>query len=919
MGKCIMNRRKSKGSKSKPYRPQDLIEACRYVKKGEMLLVDASRKFGVPRSTIWYNVYGRCKNGDSQPQVENLRESRTKSGEEIGCTMTSTSTKSKVLCCFCGIGNERELELGKLYTEENISVHYYCLLFSSALPQNGDDEEGIMGFLPKDLEKEIQRGRKLSCCYCFKRGATIGCSERKCRKTYHYPCGIEHHALFKFTNDFRSYCSQHRTFQKGKGAGEEVQCPICLEELIADPKTAVWAPCCKRNFWFHKLCLQRLALSAGYFFKCPLCNDKEQFAVAMQNVGIYIPENVFYRDASWELEPNAYSELLERPIHCDAPKCRCPDGRKIDNDGSRWEILLCNLCGSTGVHVACGGLSFSCVEWTCPVCASMVAESVKRTQQETREKRLKERKDKIRHSSGEDESTSYETALCMMSSSSESHSVKCGDGSTDVRDIHQTPCKRKLEVKDSIEETPSKFFSIDEGCVLKLTGNGDSDDEIDVESGECQVPPHTIIRELEEHGEELPKLLTKVKNSAVRAQERMSELRLTEIEIVKMAKEFSQYKTFPLDKSDIIRFYRYSLPFEKMLFVLKLIKVIFALREAAVEVHSSGKKQKKAKGSTPGRRSRRLNSPKTPNIKIPFLKNALKQTVIAARRSPRSVEKLEIKDHENSTEIDYGYLHAVKMKLYSSLDHENGASEKFKEDISIADLNSAAFCAVSPIQPSVAPQTVEKPGISESTDTHRRETGFKFSPEGEVGPAASSLSERLSTKDEKMTDQGIVDKENTYSSQKNNNDIKDQEANTVGACRKLSLVCAAHDGEPEDYDDPGKQAFASLILPDRYESVLTPKPLVSNPIINELMGSVAEKKSESEKCTTQNLTTAADESHNITSYEKLKKPFTLPFNSDKYQISESNKRKRTKSRSQDQKKYIQKTLSPFFLKNKILS
>lgn len=34
-------------------------------------------------------------------------------------------------------------------------------LFSSNMEQNGADEEGILGFLPKDIKKEIWRGNKL--------------------------------------------------------------------------------------------------------------------------------------------------------------------------------------------------------------------------------------------------------------------------------------------------------------------------------------------------------------------------------------------------------------------------------------------------------------------------------------------------------------------------------------------------------------------------------------------------------------------------------------------------------------------------------------------------------------------------------------------------------------------------------------
>ncbi len=33
------------------------------------------------------------------------------------------------------------------------------------------------------------------------------------------------------------------------------------------------------------------------------------------------------RDAAWEIEENAYSELLERYEKCDAENCICPKGR----------------------------------------------------------------------------------------------------------------------------------------------------------------------------------------------------------------------------------------------------------------------------------------------------------------------------------------------------------------------------------------------------------------------------------------------------------------------------------------------------------------------------------------------------------------------------------------------------------------
>ena len=40
-------------------------------------------------------------------------------------------------------------------------AHFFCLLFSSGLDQNGDEEEEIMGFRTQDILKEWRRGQRL--------------------------------------------------------------------------------------------------------------------------------------------------------------------------------------------------------------------------------------------------------------------------------------------------------------------------------------------------------------------------------------------------------------------------------------------------------------------------------------------------------------------------------------------------------------------------------------------------------------------------------------------------------------------------------------------------------------------------------------------------------------------------------------
>ena len=73
----------------------------------------------------------------------------------------------------------------------------------------------------------------------------------------------------------------------------------------------------------------------GYFFKCPLCNNKEEFELEMKRFGVQVPE----QDASWEMEANAFDDLNHRHASCDAKECYCPQGRNVDNLGTEWEIV----------------------------------------------------------------------------------------------------------------------------------------------------------------------------------------------------------------------------------------------------------------------------------------------------------------------------------------------------------------------------------------------------------------------------------------------------------------------------------------------------------------------------------------------------------------------------------------------------
>ncbi|NWI16974.1 PHF11 protein, partial [Crypturellus soui] len=91
-------------------------------------------------------------------------------------------------CAFCSEGEAGSIMY--IATEQNIAVHQDCLLFSSGFveseeynPDNLDIRFDVTSVL-----NELRRGKRLMCNFCRKKGATVGCEEKACRRSYHYFC-----------------------------------------------------------------------------------------------------------------------------------------------------------------------------------------------------------------------------------------------------------------------------------------------------------------------------------------------------------------------------------------------------------------------------------------------------------------------------------------------------------------------------------------------------------------------------------------------------------------------------------------------------------------------------------------------------------------------------------------------------------
>ncbi|CAH0404046.1 unnamed protein product [Chilo suppressalis] len=310
-----------------------------------------------------------------------------KVGKDRNRFLAKLVTENKAPCAFCKREIDDETTFGKLYAIGDIQCHYFCVLLSCCLVQKGKDEDGLFGFLYPDILAEVERSKKHRCSYCSKDGATLGCSISQCRKQFHLPCGREKNAVSLFYGNYKSFCQLHapkqripdvimskakvRMLEKRKALKNTINqkietekvndfpdsikaeyvCVICYEDVDPFPTLQTfWPPCCARDAWFHRSCIQRMALSAGmHYLKCPLCNDKNNFYQAVVEQGYYVPD----RDAAWELEQNAFAEIYERPLTCNVEDCLCPMGRKHCAETGLWDIKLCLLCGSAGVHEGC--------------------------------------------------------------------------------------------------------------------------------------------------------------------------------------------------------------------------------------------------------------------------------------------------------------------------------------------------------------------------------------------------------------------------------------------------------------------------------------------------------------------------------------------------------------------------------------
>jgi hypothetical protein len=277
------------------------------------------------------------------------------------------SATTKDVCAFCGKHNgtpnaDGTLEGDLLFPPfrgsdgKPVWVHAQCALFSAEV--HGEREGDLYNVLAA-----IKRGRSLKCAACGERGATVGCGEKRCSKSFHLRCAAAHGLL---QGETTFHCRKHATWP------DAVQCDRCFKWRAwktVDPTTGRPAPLPEGESWFCELnedtTCNSCEVKASIASPEAVDPDKRGDAVAIEG-----QKCAFCLSPSLSLlESKALGGLCARPLK-DGPKsvfhhaaCLALAPEVVRSGGHvfrglsalrRGRLLKCFACGKRGATVGCG-------------------------------------------------------------------------------------------------------------------------------------------------------------------------------------------------------------------------------------------------------------------------------------------------------------------------------------------------------------------------------------------------------------------------------------------------------------------------------------------------------------------------------------------------------------------------------------
>ncbi|KAL0083611.1 hypothetical protein J3Q64DRAFT_1138071 [Phycomyces blakesleeanus] len=181
------------------------------------------------------------------------------------------------VCAFCNDDDDTSTELGKFIgpfvitsfnkngTEKKRSfwAHDACARYS---PEVFCTSEGKW----YNVTIALRRGRGMKCYGCKEKGATIGCFESKCSKSFHLPCAQKPVSYFQSGVIF--WCNTHEAYYKKKDTYVNIfNCDGCSKRL-EDETWFTCIPCASSYFSSFDLCAE-----CFHNFPQDHAHDEDQF------------------------------------------------------------------------------------------------------------------------------------------------------------------------------------------------------------------------------------------------------------------------------------------------------------------------------------------------------------------------------------------------------------------------------------------------------------------------------------------------------------------------------------------------------------------------------------------------------------------------------------------------------------------
>mmetsp|Transcript_7037 Transcript_7037/g.13139 ORF Transcript_7037/g.13139 Transcript_7037/m.13139 type:complete len:931 (-) Transcript_7037:100-2892(-) len=230
--------------------------------------------------------------------------------------------KKQPQCAFCHM---KRPDCGDILEDGNLRYHECCALYS---PLVYTKNERLV-----NVKSEIKRGNRLKCTVCNKPGASIGCSVKSCKKTFHFPCAKDANAYV--SSDFALRCEAHakQLIAKAKPGATVDFVSLQAPKQDAEPMETDGA---------NKGSLRALGKPVvdRPDAKCAFCKmDHPGCGPLLESEGDGDLKPVIYHECCAEYSPLVH-ELDGKVVN-------------IEKEARRGRLLKCVVCGDPGASIGC--------------------------------------------------------------------------------------------------------------------------------------------------------------------------------------------------------------------------------------------------------------------------------------------------------------------------------------------------------------------------------------------------------------------------------------------------------------------------------------------------------------------------------------------------------------------------------------